>query len=111
MSINNQTSALSAPVTVSSKQKRLLPASGLRGAAKGKFVYLSWDNSSQRDFVNYKIYRYNGTEKTLLTTVDKATEYYEDRDAKAGELNSYVITCASKTAESVASLAVSIRVK
>ncbi len=111
LSVNKQESALSAPVEVGLSSKRLLPATGLRVTGKGKSAFLSWDSSEQSDLTGYKIYRLNGSDKALLATIDKSAGFYEDSTPLTGQLNSYIITCASKSKESAPSVAVSIRMK
>ena len=111
VSAGGQLSALSAAVSAGIVAKRILPAGGLRAGIKDQSVVLAWDITAQTDVTGYKIYRMSGELKTLLATLDKANDFYEDKSPATKNLNTYVITCTSETGESAESMPISIRLK
>jgi fibronectin type 3 domain-containing protein len=111
VSVEGQTSALSEPVKAGLSIKRILPVGGLKAYKKQQSIVVAWDLTGQPDVNAYKIYRLNGETKSLLATLDKMVDFYEDKTPGLKDLNTYTITCVSSGSESEQSTPVSIRTK
>jgi fibronectin type 3 domain-containing protein len=111
VSAGGQISAMSAPVRTGIPVKRILAVGGLKVHMKEQSVVVAWDVTGQPDVTAYKIYRMNGETKSLLATLDKSVDFYEDKSPGSKDLNTYTITCVSSGSESEQSTPVSIRTK